>query len=205
MIDTHVRPDTKTRLFIILFFLGCFVFSLGSQKVRAEQEFFSPFDETDRKSFEAIQNRLVGSYGEYRKSYKPGHLHAGVDLQGAFKETVYAIADGRVNRIYHEFPHRSVVVEHALPDGKNLYSIYTHVQEIKVNVGDRVDGRTPLARLFDEAELKRADFGTPNHLHFEIRISMADDGRASYASMTREELDKYCTDPMEFFRAYLEK
>jgi murein DD-endopeptidase MepM/ murein hydrolase activator NlpD len=205
MIDAQARPDTKTCLSIILIFLGCFVFSLASQNARAGQEFHSPFEETDRRSFQAIHNRLVGSYGEYRSSYKPGHLHAGIDLEGAFGETVYAIGDGRVYRIYHEFPHRSVIVEHSLLDGKNLYSIYTHVQEIKVGVGDRVDERTALARLFDAEELKRADFGTPNHLHLEIRTSMADNGRASYASMSREELDKYCTDPMEFFKEHLEK
>jgi hypothetical protein len=61
------------------------------------------------------------------------------------------------------------------------------------------------ARLFNEDELKRANFGTPNHLHFEIRNSMADEGRASYVSMTRQELNQYCMDPMEFFKTYLKE
>ena len=170
-----------------------------------EQQFNSSFNDSNRKSFASIKRRLAGSYGEYRKSYKPGHLHAGIDLEGSFNETVYAIGRGQVYLIFHDFPHKTVAVKHQLPDGNLLFSVYTHVEQVKVNIGDRVDEYTPLARLFNKDELKRADFGTPNHLHFEIRESMADGGRASYASMTREELNKFCMDPMEFFKINLKE
>lgn len=188
-------------LFILICIVLCFIHGKGGTK----QEFYSPFNDTDRKSIQSIKGRVVGSYGEYRESYKPGHLHAGIDLEGSFSETIYAIGSGQVHLIFREFPHQSVIVKHQLADGHYLYSVYTHVEQVKVNVGDWVDEQTPLARLFNQDELKRANFGTPNHLHFEIRKSIADDGRASYASMTREELDKYCMDPMDFFRFYLEK
>ena len=165
--------------------------------------FYSPFDDPDRKSFQSVKNRLVGSFGEYRRSYKPGHLHAGIDLEGTYNEKVLAIGRGQVHTIFRDFPHQSVIVKHHLPEGKHLFSVYTHVEQVTVNVGDWVDENTSLARLFSEDELKRANFGTPNHLHLEIRKSMADEGRASYSSMTRQELNQFCLNPVEFFKTHL--
>jgi len=95
------------------------------------------------------------------------------------------------------------VIKHKLPNGTNIYSIYTHVEDIKVKIGDLVDEKTALARLFNQKELTDSDFGTLNHLHLEIRKSFEDGGRASYASMTLEALNKYCLDPMAFFRKRL--
>jgi murein DD-endopeptidase MepM/ murein hydrolase activator NlpD len=169
------------------------------------REFYSPFNDSNRKSCRSIERRLIGSYGEYRKSYKPGHLHAGIDLEGAFTETVYPIGSGQVHLILNDFPHRTVILKHHLLNGEFLFSVYTHVEQVKVKIGDWVDERSALARLFDEDELERANFGTPNHLHLEIRKNTDDRGRASYASMTRQELDKFCMDPMEFFKANLKE
>jgi len=167
---------------------------------RVCDEFFSPFDETDRKSFELIERRITGVYGEYRRSYKPGHHHAGLDLKGNFNEKVYALGFGWVVQIFRQYPHRSVIIEHHLSGGNILYSMYVHVEDIQVQVGDWVDANTHIARLFNEEELERADFGTPNHLHLEIRKTLADRGRASYASMSMAELNKVCMDPLIFFK-----
>ena len=205
MINTHSHVQKKHRLSTYIFLFCILAFCLIETKASVKQEFFSPFKDPDRKSFGSIEGRLIGSYGEYRKSYKPGHLHAGADLKGYFKEMVYAIGYGQVQEIFRDFPHQTVIVKHNLPDGDLLFSVYTHVEEIKVSVGDWVNELTPLARLFSKDELKRANFGTPNHLHFEIRKSIDDEGRASYASMTRHELNTFCMDPMEFFKIYLEE
>lgn len=167
------------------------------------EKFFSPFSEPDRKSLALLKGRLVGIYGEYRRSYRPGHRHSGIDLKGAFDETVYAIGLGRVIHIFRQFPHQTVVVKHYLPDEGFLYSVYTHIEDITVKHGVWVDDKTPLARLFNEDELRRADFGTPNHLHLEIRKSFSDKGRASYASMTMSQLNQFCRDPVKFFKECL--
>lgn len=167
------------------------------------EDFFSPFDDLDRKNFRMLKNRVVAVYGEYRKSYKPGHHHAGIDLGGGFNETVYAIGRGRVLRIFRTSPHKTVIIKHYLPDKKFLYSVYTHVKDNKVKVGDWVDEKTALARLFDQDELISAGFGTPNHLHLEIRKSFADRGRASYASMSMYTLNRFCKDPQKFFKTHL--
>jgi hypothetical protein len=72
-----------------------------------------------------------------------------------------------------------------------------------VKVGDWVDEEVPLARLFNAKELERADFRTPNHLHLEIRKTLADRGRASYASMSMAELNTACIDPFKFFKRHI--
>jgi murein DD-endopeptidase MepM/ murein hydrolase activator NlpD len=169
----------------------------------AFREVFSPLGDPDRRSFANLRRRVSGLYGEYRKSYVPGHLHAGIDINGPFKDRVYAVGKGRVHLVFREFPHLSVAVEHTLPDGSVLYSMYVHVMDVKVAVGDEVDETTVLARLFDAEELAKADFGTANHLHFEIRFSLDDGGRASASSMTPEALNLYCRDPLSFFMRHL--
>lgn len=167
------------------------------------REFFSPFLETDRKSLRLLRRRLSGRYGDYRRSYKPGHLHAGIDLNGGFEETVYPVGRGFIHLVFRDFPHKSVVVKHTLPDGSIFYSMYVHLEDIRIEEGDAVTEKTPLARLFNREELKKADFGTANHLHLEIRKSLDDGGWASASSMTMEELNKFCLDPFEFFRRRL--
>ncbi len=165
--------------------------------------FFSPFDGPDRKSFSKLQKRVIAVYGEYRRSYRPGHHHAGIDLKGGFNETVHAIGCGRVFQIFRTFPHKTIIIKHYLQDRKFLYSVYTHVEDIQVKKGDWVSAKAVLARLFNEDELKSADFGIQNHLHIEIRKSFADRGRGSYASMSMRELNRYCTDPLKFFKNHL--
>lgn len=170
---------------------------------RVCDDFFSPFIETNRQSLSLIEKRITGIYGEYRRSYKPGHFHAGLDLKADFNESVYTIGFGWIVQIFRQFPHQSVVVEHHLPDGDILYSMYVHIRDIQVQVGDWVDEEVPLARLFNAQELERADFRTPNHLHLEIRKTLADRGRASYASMSLAELNTACIDPLKFFKRHL--
>jgi len=161
---------------------------------------YSPFGESDRQSYETLRARVVGRYGDWRSSYKPGHLHAGVDLKGDYEETVHAIGRGSVLNVYGRFPNRSIIVEHQQADQVWSYAIYVHIEDIKVKRGDRVDQDTVLGRLFTEDELQRSNFGTAVHLHMEIRKDLHDNGRASTHSMTRAELDRHCLDPLPFFR-----
>lgn len=164
---------------------------------------YAPLADPDRRSFASLRRRLTGVYGDYRKSFRPGHLHAGIDIQGPFKDPVFAIGKGKVHLVFRDFPNLSVVVAHSMPDGEVLYSLYCHVQDVRVAVGDEVDENTALARLFSETELAEADFGTPNHLHLEIRSSLDDGGEASGGSMTLAELNVYCRDPLPFFKRHL--
>ena len=161
---------------------------------------YSPFQESDRQEYQVLTERVVGRYGDWRSSYSPGHLHAGVDLKGAFEETVHAVGTGTVLNVSGRFPNRSVIVEHQQADQAWSYAIYIHIEDIQVERGDRVDHNTVLGRLFTEEELERSNFGTAIHLHIEIRKDLHDNGRASTHSMNRGELDRHCMDPLPFFR-----
>ena len=84
-----------------------------------------------------------------------------------------------------------------------FYSSYVHVADLKVRIGDKVDKDTIIARIFNEEELRNSKFGTPPHLHFEIRHRIDDNGAASFKSMNITELNKYCIDPLIFFKKSL--
>ena len=175
--------------------------SYSPEKVSAE--FFFPFIEENRNKFASVKNRIIGKYGDYRSSPLAGHRHAGIDLKGDFKEKVYPIGPGKVKQVYRSFPHKTVVIKHYLVNGDSIYSSYTHVEDIKVDINDWVNEDTPLARLFTKEELELSDFGTLNHVHLEIRKSIKDGGRASWQSMTMDELNEYCQDPYQFFKHHL--
>ncbi len=162
----------------------------------------SPLPAQDRRSFAELDARISSGFGDGRRSYRPGHLHAGIDLRTRASEPVHAICPGRVADVHLAFPHLTVVVEHTSEQGQRFYSSYKHVAELQVAVGDRVEETTQLARVFDEQEQRSAPW-SQNHLHFEIRRSIEDGGVASFASMSMEELERYAMDPRIFFRERL--
>lgn len=170
---------------------------------KVNHEFFSPFKEQNRKKFVTIKNRIIGRYGDYRSSPLVGHRHAGIDLKGDFKEKVFPIGVGKVVQVFRSFPHKTVVVKHCLANGDSIYSSYTHIEDIEIEIDDWVNFDTPLARLFTNEELELSDFGTLNHVHLEIRKGIEDGGRASWQSKTMDELNEYCLDPYQFFKQHL--
>ncbi len=164
---------------------------------------YSPLKVPDRRSWSALRARAGSGFGEGRRSYKPGHLHAGLDLGTTHGETVYAICPGRVVDIHLSFPHRTVVVEHHRPDGSIYWSSYKHLEDLQVVVGDDIEEITPIGRTLSAAEQARAGWRL-NHLHLEIRVSITDGGSASFSSMSLEELTRYARDPLVFFHQELE-
>ena len=162
--------------------------------------FFTPFREPGRDAYRTFRARVIGFYGDYRRTHVAGHRHGGVDLKGNPGEPVYAAGIGRVAYRYWPFPNETVVVRHRLPVGETFYTVYTHIVDIRVNPGDPVTPDTVIGRLFGKEEQTRAKFSTP-HLHFEIRKDMEDIGRASFTSMTKKELDRYAADPLLFMKS----
>jgi murein DD-endopeptidase MepM/ murein hydrolase activator NlpD len=168
---------------------------------RACDAVYSPYAGKRRGELAAVEKRLRSNFGDYRSSYVKGHRHAGVDLTGRYEETVYPICRGVVVAVAYAFPHRTVYVMHELPDGTTFFSAYKHVEDPKVGFGDWVEADTPIARLFTRAELKAARFGrAPNHVHLEIRKTLADEGVASFTSMSKRELLEVLYDPLQFMR-----
>lgn len=171
------------------------------EEIKICKEFYTPFlSDKERTKYNSISNRLIDVYGAYRIR---GHKHAGIDLKGVYEEQVYSIGVGKVKEMLYSFPNNAVLIEHYLSDGTSIFSSYIHVAEVKVNVGDWVDEKTLIARLFNQEELKKAGFKN-NHLHIEIRKTIDDGGKASYSCKTVEELNKYFIDPQKFFKVQLE-
>ena len=106
-------------------------------------------------------------------------LHAGEDwyrMDGANTAgaPVYAVADGVV--VQHNpslsYPGNVVVIRHRLPDGGDVYSMYGHVANVRVVVGDRVALGEQIATIFDQGYRGRTPerhAAWDSHLHFEMR------------------------------------
>jgi murein DD-endopeptidase MepM/ murein hydrolase activator NlpD len=189
-------------LIFSLMFCNSFIsIAEGSEKLCVK--FFSPFIEQDRHKYQNIVNRCFSEYGEYRSSNVKGHMHAGIDLRGKLNEKIYPIGAGKVYDIIWRFPNLAIAIIHPLSNDEYIYSLYVHIEDIQVKIGDWVDENTVIARLFDSDEFKKSDFKTV-HLHLEIRKSMDDKGRASISSMNIKDLNKYCVNPKEFLKKHLE-
>lgn len=189
----------KTILILTPFFLVLLITepALVSEAVASNPKYLLPIG-SDRADYNKWIKNIIGRYGDYRRSHVKGHKHSGIDIRGNFGETVYSIGRGTVINIFREFPHKTIYIRHS--ESELFYSVYIHVEDIQVNIGDRVSENTPLARIFNRDELNMAEFGTPPHLHFEIRHNIDDKGDATFKSMTLEDLNKYCINPLKFFK-----
>ncbi len=88
-------------------------------------------------------------------------IHKGVDLKGFIGESVYAIADGEViisDNFY--FEGEFIVINH----GNYIFSMYMHLSERNVNVGDVVRAGTLIGKVGNTG------LSIGSHLHYEIRI-----------------------------------
>lgn len=94
--------------------------------------------------------------------------HAGEDLQAATGTQVRAVANGVVKHIHPttSYPGRALLVEHTLPSGELIYSMYGHLNDpLSVHLGDEVNRGDVLGTIVEQYWL-----GKPNHhLHWEIR------------------------------------
>ncbi len=132
--------------------------------------------------------------------------HHGVEFLNGFGTPVLAAADGRVVVAggdldpisphgdwpilfygpYSNFYGSLVVIEHALPEAVEtafpdlegpLYTLYGHLSEISVEVGQQVSAGEQIGRV------GMAGIATGSHLHFEVRL-----GENSYAASSNPEL-----------------
>ena len=158
--------------------------------------FFSPF-RFQGLELENYLDKILGYYGDHRNSYVEGHKHSGIDIEGKYKEKVYAISSGKVVDIFGEFPNKTIYILH-FAEGKSFISSYIHVEGIKVEVGEMVDHQTELGRIFNTTELKSSGFNTKPHLHFEIRHNLIENELITYSCMSKEELNRYFINPLEF-------
>jgi murein DD-endopeptidase MepM/ murein hydrolase activator NlpD len=116
--------------------------------------------------------------------------HSGQDLYRTDGSTagaeISAVADGTV--IYANphlnYPGLVVIIEHTLPSGEKLYSVYAHIDDnsLAVEAGQQVTRGQRLGAVMYQAYSgrfpQRHPDGDDSHLHFELRHFP--DGRAIY-------------------------
>ena len=147
-----------------------FTLSKIKEKVEKENEeifrilqIFTPipyFQESFIYPLEKI--RVVGDFGNIRKSGKITIQHLGVDLEAATGTPVYAINDGIV-RFSKELTNygKTIIIDH----GMGIFSLYLHLSELKV---------------FENQKVKRGEiiglsgntgYSISPHLHFSVKIN----------------------------------
>jgi murein DD-endopeptidase MepM/ murein hydrolase activator NlpD len=122
---------------------------------------------TDRRCYGVVWNRMLHSALDlYRAD--------GLDAAGT---TVVAVADGQVAYYdpgYASYPGRVVIVRHRLEDGRDLYSVYAHLNSVYVAQNQPVSrGQAIGTVLYQPGD---------SHLHFEMRWFL--DGSWIYPSYT---------------------
>jgi murein DD-endopeptidase MepM/ murein hydrolase activator NlpD len=191
-------------LFILILFILILLAKAGSDPLWSDGiDYLLPVGNDRSRNLKDLEDRIIGSYGDYRKSHITGHKHSGIDIKGDFNEPVYSIGRGLVSHIFRDFPHRTIYIRHQDERGTPFYSVYIHIEDIQVQLDENVTENTIIGRLFNQEELDQSDFGTPPHLHFEIRHNIDDNGSASFSCMTIRELNNYCMDPLTFFEQEL--
>jgi murein DD-endopeptidase MepM/ murein hydrolase activator NlpD len=191
-------------IFVFLFLILIIITKAGSDSLGYDEiNYFLPVGNDRSPHFSDLTDRIIGRYGDYRKSHIRGHKHSGIDIKGNFNEPVYSIGQGVVSHIFRDFPHKTIYIRHQDERVTPFYSVYIHVEDIQVHIGESVTENTIIGRLFNPIELEQSDFGTPPHLHFEIRHNIDDKGNASFSCMTIRELNDYCMNPIMFFRKKL--
>lgn len=116
-----------------------------------------------------LSNYRISGYTFGQDVPSPGKVHAGEDLRAWTYNPVYAIANGQVKKSGPATGYgRVIVIEHKLPDGSKICSIYGHLSTVKggmPSVGREVRKGQLVGYIGNDGE---NGIGGP-HLHFGIR------------------------------------
>lgn len=110
-----------------------------------------------------VDAKFTGSYG-YRTSPlgKGAEFHLGVDLAAPLHTPVYASMGGTVVTAEHHYSYGNYIkIKHHVK-GKDYYTLYAHLSEIGVKVGQKVKQGELIALVGSTGD------STGYHLHFEV-------------------------------------
>lgn len=135
-------------------------------------DFFLPIQTQSRQELSSIKLTSIGQFGLVRKERPlvPSHLHTGIDFarpnENYINEPVFPIFSGTVISVRNDGPFAQIIIRHQ-KDKMIFWTLYEHVSEIRVSVGDQVNPLNPIARFMNREELNK--FGWQfDHFHFEI-------------------------------------
>jgi len=116
-------------------------------------------------------------------------VHTGIDIPGDIGTPILAVGNGRIiyagqgiyrggNNILDDPYGKAVVIEHSFSyQGEALFTLYAHLDEILVSIGDSVTSGQIVGLMGDTGQT------TGPHLHFEVRV-----GKNEYFSTRNPDL-----------------
>ena len=169
--------------------------SFREPKVLVTTEFIEKFSKyespfNDSLSFSElidkyIRNKWADHYGAGRGTREKKRIHEGIDLFVPENTPLYPLADYGIVTEVSDNPHYLVEVEYTKPNGdigsskieygktvrimypEGIESIYTHLNEVYVTLGQRVSRKTKVALTGLTGNIRNS--GKPSHLHLELR------------------------------------
>ena len=100
-------------------------------------------------------------------------FHTGIDLVGEWHSNIICVADGKVviANVYGGYGN-CVEIEHTNANGEKYYTLYGHLAQINVSIGQEVKQGEIIGLQGGDPKLdKNPGSSTGTHLHFEIRKS----------------------------------
>lgn len=177
-----------------------------------------PINTLERNSISSLKLTEIGEFGLLRKERPrvPAHLHTGIDIKRPTNnyqnEPIYPILEGIVISKRQDGPYAQLIIEHG--SEHKFWTVYEHISGIEVNLFDSVSTETRIARFMNRNELNNYGWQF-DHFHFEILkiqpIRLEQNNLkperlfSSYtlASYTKEDLEKYFYDPLDFLERHL--
>lgn len=134
---------------------------------------YLPINAVNRQSLENVRITTIGEFGKPRQARAtvPAHLHTAIDVMrptnNYIDEPIFPAAVGTVISVRTDGPFAQIIIEHLEPDGEFVWTVYEHIAEARVGLGEAVDPQRAIGRFFNKNELHK--FGWQfDHLHFEI-------------------------------------
>ena len=108
-----------------------------------------------------VRGDIVGHYGPEKSKWGTVVPNNGIDISAPIGTPVRAVAKGRVDYVSEDFESYGQMV--ILNHGDGYYTLYAHLSEIAVTVGQEIPAGTSIGKSGDTGSLKGAV------LHFEVR------------------------------------
>ncbi|MHB8279607.1 MAG: M23 family metallopeptidase, partial [Candidatus Humimicrobiaceae bacterium] len=117
----------------------------------------------DIPSIWPTQGIVTSEFGEIRQNHK----HNGIDIANTEGTPIYATADGTVIAVGSSgnFGKRIMIYHGTDESGETYVTIYAHLSQFSVSVGDKVTQGTLIALMGNTG------YSTGPHLHYEIRVN----------------------------------
>lgn len=128
-------------------------------------------------------------------------VHPGIDIKLAEGTPIASIAGGRVNAVTTKSSGLGlhVIIEHRLPDGSQYFSIYGHLGEVSVSVGDSVKPGQTIGKVGMTGKT------TAPHLHLQIDRGFGEEFHTPNTPdhlPTRSEAKQFWMHPIDFIKMY---